>query len=342
MRVAKTIRADQARAERGAVLPFIAIMAVVIFGVGALAVDLGNGWATRRSLITATDAGARAAAQEFATGGNGCSSIADQYVQLNVDDATNIVCEPNLGAQYVTVDADANVETWFAGVLGFGDFDTTSSSTVRWGQAISLKGLRPIALCSFAEGIGEWVNNPSADTPPIQVPFFNKAGQPEECNGDGQGQNVEGNWGVLDFDGNGGQTVKDMVENGYGGTVTKGDPAYSCLDDPLPNTCYSGEPGNITQIKQKLQALVGVEIILPIVNYVTDGTGANVQFHVIGFAAVTITELNLEGPAADRWIEIQFNTLLDGESCCSATSGPSNVQVIQACAVDRRDLGSCS
>lgn len=328
--------------EHGAVLPFVAILSIVIFGVGALAVDLGNAWATRRSLITATDAGARAAAQEFANGGDGCGSIAADYVVRNVDDAVNIVCEPNLAAQYVTVDADANVETWFAAVLGLGDFDATSSSTVRWGQSTSLTGLRPIALCVYADGIGEWVANPSADTDPIRVPFFNKDGQPEECNGDGQGGNVEGNWGVLDFDGNGGQTVKDMVENGYQGTVTKGDPAYSCLDDPLPNTCYSGEPGNITQIKQTLEALVGVEITLPIVNYVTDETGSNVAFHVIGFAGVTITELNLTGPASDRWIEIQFNQLLAGDTCCSTTSGPSNVQVIQACAVDRRELGACA
>ena len=336
-----TCQARRAAAqERGAVLPFVAIAAVVIFGVGALAVDLGNGWATRRSLITATDAGARAAAQEFANGGDGCASIARDYVLSNVDDAVNIVCEPNLAAQYVTVDADANVDTWFAGVLGLGDFDTTSSSTVRWGQAVSATGLRPIALCIESDGIGEWVADPSVDTDPILVPFYNKEGQPERCNGDGANGNVEGNWGVLDFDGNGGQTVKDMVENGYQGTVVKGDQDLDCDEDPV--SCYPGEPGNITQIKQKLQALVGEPIILPIVDYTTDETGANVEFHVIGFAGVTITELNLTGPAADRWIKIKFNTLLGGETCCSGTGVPSNVQVIQACAIDRRELGACS
>jgi len=338
MRVAKTLRANQAQPERGAVLPFIAILAVVIFGIGALAVDLGNGWVTRRSLITATDAGARAAAQEFATGGNGCSSTAGQYVQLNVDDAVNIVCEPNLDAQYVTVDAEANVETWFAGVLGLGDFDAGSSSTVRWGNAVSATGLRPIALCEDSDGIGAWLADTSISLT-VPVPFFNKDGQPESCNGDGQGGNVEGNWGVLDFDGNGGQGVKDMVENGYNGTVTQGDPNGTCATDP--GSCYAGEPGNITQIKQKLQGIVGDTIILPIVNYVEDGSG-QVEFHVIGFARLTIDSLKLTGPASERSITITFEPGLITGVCCTTSSGPSNVQVIQACAVDRRELGSCA
>lgn len=325
--------------ERGAVLPFVGICAVVLFGIGAIAVDLGNGWVTRRNLITATDAGARAAAQEFAIGGDGCAVLASQYVLANTADAVNIVCDPNLAQQVVTVDAEANVETWFAGVLGLGDFPAASSSTVRWGSAVSASGLRPISLCRDSDGIEDWLIDTDIQLT-VEVPFYNKDGQPESCNGDGGNGNVEGNWGVLDFDGNGGQTPKDMVENGYDGEVIAGDPNLTCEQDPA--SCYPVEPGNIAQIQQKLQGIVGQEIFLPIVNYVQDSSGNNVNFHVIGFASLTIDSLNLQGPASARSITITFNPGLITGTCCSTTGGPNNITVIQACAVDRQSLGNCT
>lgn len=333
------MRVRNSQSEQGAVLPFVALCAVVIFGIGAIAIDLGNGWVTRRNLITATDAGARAAAQEFAGGGDGCAAFASQYVLSNTPDAVNIVCDGDPTLQIVTVDADANVETWFAGVFGQGDFDARSSSSVRWGGAISASGLRPIALCRDSEGIEAWLADTSISLT-VDVPFFNKDGQPESCNGEGGNNNVEGNWGVLDFDGNGGQTPKDMVNNGYDGEVIAGSPNLTCTNDPA--SCYPVEPGNITQIKQALNGIVGDVILLPIVNYVVDGTGNNVDFHVIGFARLTIDSLNLTGPASGRSITITFTPGLITGTCCSVTGGPNNATVVQACAVDRESLGNCT
>ncbi len=48
---------------------------------------------------------------------------------------------------------------------------------------------------------------------------FSNSGQPDICN---NGTNVPGNWGLLDFDGVGGNDTKEWVENGYPGEVNSG------------------------------------------------------------------------------------------------------------------------
>ena len=137
----------------------VALSMIVIMGAAALTIDLGNGWRTRRALIPATDAGALAAAQDFAdftNPQNGCTNgTAQSFVvqnEANVD--TPISCTPFIypsGDQgRVTVTATHNVSTWFIGVASGGtqgDYTVTSTSTAVWGPPATVTGLRPIGLC---------------------------------------------------------------------------------------------------------------------------------------------------------------------------------------------------
>ncbi len=68
------------RDDDGVTLPLVAIMLVVITGMAALTIDLGNGWRIRRALIPATDSAALAAAQDYAQGINGCDTTDDTKV----------------------------------------------------------------------------------------------------------------------------------------------------------------------------------------------------------------------------------------------------------------------
>src|SRR5215470_4428403 len=70
--------------ERGAVAVMVAILSTVLFGFAAFAIDLGNSWQTRRHLITASDAGALAAAKDLATGvTTDCQPPASDYANRN-------------------------------------------------------------------------------------------------------------------------------------------------------------------------------------------------------------------------------------------------------------------
>jgi hypothetical protein len=76
--------------EDGAALPLLAIILVVLLGFGALAIDLGYGWAERRTAQLTADAAVLAAAVEFQTpGADPQASVlqALNYTDLNLDRA---------------------------------------------------------------------------------------------------------------------------------------------------------------------------------------------------------------------------------------------------------------
>src|SRR4051812_44857626 len=135
-----SMRRRAARAdERGAVAVMVAIVLVLLMGLAALALDSGNGWRTRRSLITATDAAALAAADTYAQKGNGCAGVPSTFVSANVPAASVTGC--NLtplgpGAAAVTVQAKVPLHYTFAGIIGVGDRDVHSSTTAAYGQPL--------------------------------------------------------------------------------------------------------------------------------------------------------------------------------------------------------------
>ena len=152
--------------ERGATMVIVAIVVVVLFGMAAvLVIDLGNGWQSRRHLITATDAAALAAAQDYAIDLDGCTNQAATYVNNNFADATMVSCVlgGSPGAGWVTVTADVDVTTVLAGVIGAGDYDVSSASTARWGTTRTVGGLRPLSLCAKAFGIESWLDDPQEE-----------------------------------------------------------------------------------------------------------------------------------------------------------------------------------
>lgn len=324
--------------ERGATLVFVAIALVVLCGAAALTIDIGNGWVTRRNLVTATDAAALAAAQEYAGGGDGCASTATSYVLNNNPSATGITCTPggSPATGWVTVYAEDNVSTWFAAVLGRGDYTSNSASTARWGSASTVTGLRPLALCAAAFGVEDWIAKPSQTI--TRTIDYSKTGQAASCD---SGQNgVGGNWGMMDFNGvsGGNNDSKDWILSGYDGVVQAGSPNGTCNDEPW--ACYQPEPGNaLPGVKKELNQILGQEIVLPIINWVVDSNGQNAQFHIMGFANVIINSYKFNN---NGYIQVTFLPGLIEGDCCSSSGGPTNVKVIGQCAVDNRNVGACS
>ncbi len=277
------------RCEEGATLPLIALMVVVIFGMASLTIDLGNGWRIRRALIPATDAAALAAAQDYAQGDDGCATTAATYVGLNETDATMDSCTPaGSGSNgYVTVTASHNVQTWFAGILGFGDYTVTSSSTAAWSDPSGVYGLRPLGLCLSENGNEELYNAIYQDPPPpspveVRVWWTNDQGDP--C-GD-----TEGNWGAVDLDGaisGGANWLQEWMEFGYEGLV-------EFDDSHVPDTCVGEEHCLPTQTGNGLASTKsimndlknsGQYFTVPLFNYVEEKPGQT-YYHIAGIARV--------------------------------------------------------
>ncbi|MEO1060742.1 MAG: pilus assembly protein TadG-related protein, partial [Actinomycetota bacterium] len=166
--------------ETGAVLAFVALGLVVFMGCAAIAIDLGNVWAHRRSVTTAADAAALAAAQEYATGGTGCSATAKSYVKGNLHDATLASCQhatTAAGTGQVEVGARVGIDHWFAPLIGIGSSTVEASTTAFYGSASSADGVRPVGLCAASPAYQAWSGTvPSGE---IFVPF--EVPEPSVC-----------------------------------------------------------------------------------------------------------------------------------------------------------------
>src|ERR1700741_997361 len=151
------------REERGISAVIVAVSMIGLLCAGGLAIDAGSAWATRRQIVTSTDAAALAAARMYAQGlADPCTAAgvtAGQNESTLVLNGNAAAAEP-LGYQVpaagspsnpvgpVRVDARLGSKQAFSGIFGFGQTKPFSSSTAEFGYLIGIPGgLRPIGIC---------------------------------------------------------------------------------------------------------------------------------------------------------------------------------------------------
>lgn len=306
--------------EHGAIAVMVAIVMVLVMGLAALALDSGNGWQTRRSLITATDAAALGAAEVYAQNGNGCAGVPASFVGANVAAASVTGCsraDLGPGAAAVTVQAKVPLHYTFAGIIGVGDRDVHSTTTAAYGQPLGVTGLRPLGLCSASAAYQEWVTSGMSTPFTVTIPYGKSA--PGDC-----GANVPGNWGVQDFNGgaNSNNDTKTWITDGYPGLVT------------APGSIPGDTGAFSNSLASALDTLVasGAPFQLPVYDRAS-GNGSNAQFHITGFVTVVLVAFDATGVAANRWLRVQFVSHVAQGTCC-AHGTDTGTRVVFICAVD--------
>ena len=130
------------RAQRGQILPLVAVALLGLLGIGAFAIDVGYAYYAKRQLQSATDAAALAGAQDLpvkATAFATAASYADANQPPNISDMTftyeakctavSIIaagCNAAVNPNNLIVTGAARTETWFAGIFGIDHFDVTA------------------------------------------------------------------------------------------------------------------------------------------------------------------------------------------------------------------------
>ena len=153
--------------EEGATAITVALMLLVIFGIGALVLDAGNLFWERRQLQNAADAAALAAAWDYALGESEAVAheSARTFTSANSTRASFLErFEPNLTAQEVSVTTHTGTEdepfliAWLAGVIGHDQYATRASATARWGGAALGPTVIPlsVSMCDFMGGPGPY------------------------------------------------------------------------------------------------------------------------------------------------------------------------------------------
>lgn len=153
--------------ETGSVSVLVAAMIVTLLGFAALAVDIGIGLATaeKRTVVTAADAAALAAAQELVFNPAAAQGKAIEYaVQKNGADADKVTAVVSNGNSAVTVQAGKVVHYGLARVLGFQSVNVSARATAIVGSIVGMRGIVPLAApdIEYQQGmiyelkVGQW------------------------------------------------------------------------------------------------------------------------------------------------------------------------------------------
>jgi hypothetical protein len=310
--------------ERGVAAPLLAVFLVVLLGLAAMVIDYGSLWQHRRQMVTATDAAALAAAQEYAIGGNGCdASVARAYYDRNAPaNADAPACTP--GTQQVRVDGSVTVEYGFGRILGLDSQAIVSSTTASWQQPSSVKGLRPLGLCLSV--LRRLNASPPRSGQRVTIPWNNS--QPDDCST--AGNNIPGGWGYIDFNGggNGGNEIEAWTADGY--------------DQPVSPGVYEPFTGSHSNLQSTIEGLIsdGQCVALPVYERAS-GNGNNIRYRVVDFATVVFTGVRFTGSPNNRFLSFQFTPCVvqgDGTNGGGVDYFP---RVIRICRVDSTTTNDC-
>lgn len=162
-------RLQSLREERGVSAVIVSVSLIAIFGASMLAIDAGSVWATRRAIVTGTDAAVLGAARLYATGmqdpcnaagvaageseGNAILAANDsrsEHAGLpNPYEVTVPDCSgTGLRTGHVRYDGRLAAQQAFSSIFGFGKVKPFSSSTAEFGWVVEIAGgLRPWTVC---------------------------------------------------------------------------------------------------------------------------------------------------------------------------------------------------
>lgn len=294
------------KCDDGAVAVIVALLAVALFGFGALVIDVGALYSERRQLQNGADAGALAVAQACAAGDCG-TYLADArgFANGNSLDAVSRVEDGEVcgtaplpacaeppgdlpGDGYVQVtsrtreqDGSTLVPPFLARILSpdYTGTDVGARATVVWGApggvhtelAITFSQCEYDKLTEDANGGKVYATEPY--DPALQrTIFFHDTAEASTCPGGPSGADLPGGFGWLDADAN---SCTAAVEDGWAGADTGASASQDC--------------------KAALKALLGKTVLIPVFKGVNGLSGTNGQYDIWSYVGFVLTGWNFPG-----------------------------------------------
>jgi Flp pilus assembly protein TadG len=268
------------RSERGQALVLTAVAMVMVCGMAALVLDVGNWFRDKRRLQGTADAAALAGAQQLPDDASAAKSQALSYANQNGGDVAgaNIVITSVYQANdTIAVKAQRNDPGIFSRVIGATSADITASAKARVGPPAQALAVAPMVVFCDHPLIKNCNNN---HTPDFNVPTtmdYDPMGAP-------------GAFGMLNLDGENG-TVGSSNEAAW---ISKGFDKYLGLGD------YKSDPGakfSSTNIQAALDGRVGTVLLFPVFKTLT-GTGQQADYDIIGWIGFHLTSYEVHGNGA--------------------------------------------
>jgi len=306
------------RDERGQAIVLMTLSLVVILGMAALVLDVGNWFHTKRRLQGTADAAALAGAQQLPDDPSGAQTMAMSYANQNGGDvaSANItVSSTVLPNDTISVRARKTDPGFFSGVLGIASADIDAHAKVRVGPPAQARYVAPMVVYCGQDLIQ---NCDGKTVPTFGVPTtlpYDKMGAP-------------GAFGMLNLDGG----------TGTPGTSTETAWILKGFDKYLGLGAYNSDPGakfSSSNIQDALSARVGSVLLFPVFKTLKD-TGSNAEYDIIGWIGFRLTGFTVTGNNATlngSFTEFIAQGILAGSgggaSGPSSTWGVKSIQLIE-------------
>jgi hypothetical protein len=276
--------------QDGAVAITVAILLVVLLGIGAFVLDIGNLYWERRQLQNAADAAAMAAAQELVLGGthDAAYSVARQYANANNSrgayvhhsDFEVLPDRVRVTAQTGTYDDPGVLTSILAGVLNVANYSTQATAAVQMDSNVGGGKTIPIAICE--DNWKHWTNG-GATLPSGPPPHIISFAVPEP------------HWDPVNKDcGNPGASENETYAGGFAFLERiGGDGPDKCYASTTADGKAPGEPGNNLVASSTCSAQDVVNLLIDVIDndetvlipifYGYEGQGSKGQFKIMGY-----------------------------------------------------------
>jgi Flp pilus assembly protein TadG len=263
----------RAGCEAGQTTMLAAVFLVVLIGMMAVVVDVGAWMRADRKLQADADAAALAAAQELPYDTGAAIAKAVEYGNKNggAITASDVSIETRvLPDDTIVVRADDSAPGMFTGLFGVDAVEVHATAKARAGSLSQARYAAPIA---------------------VDIRHDKLQCQPHPCFNEQTTIDLEktgpGAFRIINLDrshgGTGQQILSDWILHGYGGLLP--------LDD------YYSDPGakfNASQVVAALNERIGDTLLFPVYDE-TKKSGANFEYHVVGWVGFVVTGFDAHG-----------------------------------------------
>jgi putative Flp pilus-assembly TadE/G-like protein len=306
------------KSERGQAIVLMTLSLVVIMGMAALVLDVGNWFHTKRRLQGTADAAALAGAQELPDDPSAAQTMAMNYANQNGGDvagANIVVTSTVLPNDTISVRARKTDPGFFSGVLGIASADIDARAKVRVGPPAQAKYVAPMVVYCGHDLIQNCDGN--------HVPTFNV-----QTTLDFDKMGAPGAFGMLNLDGG----------NGAVGAKEEADWILKGFDKYLGLGLYRSDPGakfESSNVGDALDARIGTVLLFPVFKTL-NGNGQNAEYDIIGWIGFHLDSWNVHGHTAQLkgyFTEYIAQGILassgGGASGPSSTWGVKSIQLIE-------------
>jgi hypothetical protein len=264
----------------------------VLLAMAAAVLDVGSWYRAQRSLQATVDAAALAGAQALPQDPAAANGLAAEYADKNGGGDMDVSFSNTLfPSDTITVEGTRPAPGFFAKVFGIDTITVRATAKARAGFPAAAKWVAPIVV-----HIDHPMLQPCGGEPPCSNPttleydnLNNPGGKGGGGKGKDDGNDGAGSFGFINLTGEGG-----VGSNELGNWITEGFDQYLYANQSY--NVSTGNPFSSSNIEDALadKLVEGLPLLFPIYDTLT-GTGDNAQYHIVGFAAFVVTELDFQG-----------------------------------------------